>query len=35
MTIKYILDNKLNPITGWARDIIQDDTNNNNNEENQ
>lgn len=35
MTVKYIIDNKLNPITGWARDIIQDDTNNNNNEENQ
>ena len=35
MTIKYILDNKLNPITGWARDIIQDNTDNNNNEENQ
>lgn len=32
MTLQYILDNNLNPITGWSRDIIQD--NNNNNEDN-
>lgn len=34
MTIKYILDNNLNPITGWARDIIQEETNNNNDKDN-
>ena len=28
MTTKYILDNNLNPITGWSRDIIQDNNNN-------
>ena len=29
MTVKYILDNNLNPITGWSRDIIQEQNNNN------
>jgi len=33
MTVKYIIDNKLNPITGWPRDIIQDTDNNNDNNE--
>ena len=29
MTVKYIIDNKLNVITGWTRDIIQEQNNNN------
>jgi len=33
MTIKYILDNNINPITGWQRDIIQDNNTNNQEDE--